>query len=99
MLLPFQFFTPQPWPIPASAWLWFTGLIGSPTIMAFLLYTFALGRLPASVVSILAMAEIPIVSICAYFLLDEQMSADQILGAVLIISGVLVLSWRRNAFK
>jgi DME family drug/metabolite transporter len=94
VLLPFQFFTPQPWPVPASAWLWFAGLIILATITAFSLYTFALGRLPASVASILAMAEIPIVSVYAYFLLGEQMTADQILGAVLVVGGVLMLSWR-----
>ena len=96
VLLPFQFFTPQPWPIPASAWLWFTGLIALATIAAFFLYIFALGRLPASVASILAMAEIPIVSIYAYFLLGERMSPDQILGAALVIAGVLLLSWRKR---
>jgi len=96
VLLPFQFFTPQPWPVPASAWLWFTGLISLATITAFFLYIFALGRLPASVASILAMAEIPIVSVYAYFLLGERMSPDQILGAALVVAGVLLLSWHKR---
>jgi drug/metabolite transporter (DMT)-like permease len=94
VLLPLQFFTPQPWPVPPNTWLWFVGLIGVATITAFSVYTFALGRLPASVVSTLAMAEIPIVSVYAYFLLDEQVSVDQVLGAALVIGGVLLLSWR-----
>jgi len=96
VLLPFQFFTPQPWPIPASTWLWFAGLIALATITAFFLYTFALGRLPASIAAILVMAEIPIVSVYAYFLLGERMSPTQTLGAVLVIAGVLLLSWRKT---
>jgi DME family drug/metabolite transporter len=93
-LLPFQFFTPQPWPVPPLSWLWFAGLILVSTILPFSAYTFALGQLPASVASILAMTEIPIVAVYAYFLLDEQMTGDQVLGALLVIGGVLFLSWR-----
>ena len=65
------------------------------TIAPFLTYTFALGRLQASVTSILAMAEIPIVAVYAYFLLDERLTVSQILGAVLVVGGVLLLSWHR----
>jgi drug/metabolite transporter (DMT)-like permease len=96
VLFPFQFFTPQPWPVSAETLLWFAGLISVATILAFSLYTFALGRLQASVASILAMAEIPIVAVYAYFLLDDRMSLDQVIGAALVIAGVLMLSWSRK---
>lgn len=96
VLLPFQFFTPQSWPVLGLSWVWFAGLILISTILPFSAYTFGLGRLPASVATILAMAEIPIVACYAYFLLKEQMTADQALGALLIVSGVLLLSWRRR---
>ena len=96
VLLPLQFFTSQPWPVPVSAWLWFAGLIFISTIVAFSTYTFGLGRLPASVASILAMAEIPIVAFYTYTFLDERMNSDQTLGAVLVIIGVLLLSQKRN---
>lgn len=95
-LLPFQLVTPQPWPVSAEALLWFAGLISVATLLAFLLYTFALGRLQASVAGILAMAEIPIVAVYAYFLLNERMSLDQIVGAALVIAGVVMLSWPRG---
>jgi drug/metabolite transporter (DMT)-like permease len=94
VLLPFQFFTPQPWPVPGSSWLWFSGLILVSTILAFSLYAFGLGRLPASVASILAMAEIPIVAVYAFFLLGEALAGVQVLGAGLVVGGVLLLSWR-----
>lgn len=93
VLLPFQAFTPQPWPVSAEALAWFAGLIGVATLLAFSLYTFALGRLQASVAGILAMAEIPIVAVYAYFLLNQRMSLDQVVGAGLVMVGVLMLSW------
>jgi DME family drug/metabolite transporter len=93
VLLPFQFTTPQPWPVPPSAFLWFAGLIALSTIVSFSSYTFALGRLPASVASILAMSEIAFVALYAYVLLDERLTVSQILGAVLVVGGVLLLSW------
>ena len=96
VLLPFQFFSPQPWPIAAEAALSFAGLIAVATVLAFVSYTFALGRLQASVASILAMAEIPIVAIYAYVLLGDTMSIDQTFGAALVVVGVLMLSWPRR---
>jgi drug/metabolite transporter (DMT)-like permease len=99
VLFPFQFFTPQPWPVPLETFLWFAGLISVATILAFSLYTFALGRLQASVASILAMAEIPIVAVYAYFLLGDRMTLDQIFGAVLVVAGVVMLSWPKKRGK
>ncbi len=96
ILLPLQFFTPQPWPVPPKAWGAFGGLIIAATILPFSLYTFALGRLPASVASILAMAEIPIVAVYAYALLNERLGVDQTIGAVLVVVGVLMLTRRRE---
>ena len=95
VLLPFQFFTPQPWSISSSALLWFAGLIIVATIIPFTIYTFALGRLPASVASILVMSEIAFVAVYANVLLDERLTASQILGAGLVVGGVLLLSWYR----
>jgi drug/metabolite transporter, DME family len=95
VLFPFQFFTPQPWPVPPSAFLWFAGLIVLSTIIPFSIYTFALGRLPASVATILAMSEIAFVAVYAYTLLGERLTASQVLGAMLVVGGVLLLSWHR----
>jgi drug/metabolite transporter (DMT)-like permease len=90
-LLPFQFFVPFPWPAPLDTWLWFAGLIFVPTIGAWYAYMFGLGRLPASVASILSMMEIPFVAVYAYFLLNELMTLTQAIGAVMVIIGVSLL--------
>jgi drug/metabolite transporter (DMT)-like permease len=47
------------------------------------------------VASILAMSEIAFVAAYAYILLGERLTVSQILGAVLVVGGVLLLSWRR----
>jgi drug/metabolite transporter (DMT)-like permease len=96
VLLPIQFFTPQPVGAALSTLLYFAGLIMLATIGGFSIYTFALGRLQASVATILAMAEIPIVAVYAYVLLGERMTIDQVIGAVLVVMGVLMLSRRRR---
>ena len=96
VLLPIQFFTPQPRGLPGSVLLTFAGLIGISTIGGFSVYTFALGRLQASIASILAMIEIPIVAVYAFLLLGERMTVDQVIGSVLVVAGVLMLSWPRR---
>ena len=96
VLLPFQVITPQPESISTSLSLYFIGLIGLATIGGFSIYTFALGRLQASVATILAMAEIPIVAAYAYAILGERLAGEQVFGAVLVVSGVLMLYRRRR---
>ncbi|HEY84527.1 MAG TPA: EamA family transporter [Chloroflexi bacterium] len=95
-LLPFQFFVPFPWPAPLSTWLWFAALIFVPTIGAWYAYMFGLGRLPASVASILSMMEIPFVAVYAYLLLNELMTLTQAIGAVMVIIGVSLLFRQKN---
>ncbi|MFW6115809.1 MAG: DMT family transporter [Chloroflexota bacterium] len=96
VLLPVQFFTPQPASVSPALGLHFTGLILLATVGGFSIYTFALGRLQASVATILAMAEIPVVALYAYVLLGERMTAEQIFGSFLVVGGVLMLYRRRS---
>lgn len=96
VLLPLQFFTPQPFPVPAITYLWFAGLIFGATLGGFVNYTFSLGRLPASVAGILAMTEIAFVSVYAYVLLHERLSPVQIAGTLLVVTGVILLVWPKS---
>jgi drug/metabolite transporter (DMT)-like permease len=91
VLLPLQFFTPQPWPVPRMGYVWFAGLVFLSTIGGFTIYTFALGRLPASVATILAMSEIPFVMVYAYVFLGERLTPTQVVGSMLVVAGVLLL--------
>jgi DME family drug/metabolite transporter len=93
VLLPLQFFTPQPFPVSGTTLLWFAALIGLSTIVSFSAYTWALGHLPASVASIVVMSEIAFVAVYAVVLLGERLGRGQILGAILVLGGVLLLTW------
>jgi drug/metabolite transporter, DME family len=98
VLLPLQPFTPQPFPVKVSSLLWFAGMIAIPTVAGFIAFTSGLGRLAVSVATIVAMSEIVFVSVYAYFLLGERLTPSQILGTLLVVAGVMFLSWngRRN---
>jgi drug/metabolite transporter (DMT)-like permease len=67
-------------------------LILITTVSGFALYTIALGFLEASIASITATSEIVFAAVLAYFILGEKMDIWQIFGAVLIISGVILVS-------
>jgi drug/metabolite transporter (DMT)-like permease len=97
VLLPFQFFTPQPWPVPPSVLLYLAGLVLVTGVAGFTIYTFALGRLQASIATILAMSEIPFVAIYAFALFGERLSALQSVGAILVVVGVLLLFGQKRS--
>ncbi len=89
VLLPLQFFTPQPASVSIAGLLWFGGMVGM-TILAFVTYAFGLGRLPAGIAGLLAMSEIVFVAFYAYFLLGERLAWLQWAGVSLVIVGVLL---------
>jgi drug/metabolite transporter, DME family len=91
-LLPFQIGLRPPWPVETAVILNFAGLVLVTTIFGFGFYTYALQRLQASVASITATAEVPFAAILAFILLHERLDGLQILGAMLVICGVILLS-------
>ena len=91
-LLPFQFGQPLPWPVPVPALGYLTALILFSTIGGYGIFTLGLGRLQASVASITATTETVFAAVLAYFILSERLDFWQILGAVLVISGVILVS-------
>lgn len=94
----FQSGKPDPWPTGSGILGWVLGFVLISTILGFGLYTKALSILPASTASITATAEILFASVLAYFILGEQLGLWQILGALLIISGVVLVSLSRDNF-
>jgi drug/metabolite transporter (DMT)-like permease len=91
-LLPFQLNSSVPIVIIPSVVFSFAALVFVPTIIGYGLYTIGLGRIPASVAAVIATAEVPIASIYAFFALSERLNVGQILGAILIICGVILVS-------
>lgn len=93
-LVPFQLGRPLPQPANGAAWGAFAGLVLLTTISGYGLYTWGLRYLQASVASITAMAEVPFATFNGYVFLGERLDALQILGALSVMGGVALLSWR-----
>lgn len=100
-LLPFQFAatlsgTRPPWPVPLETWIWFACLVLFASILPFGLYLVALRRLPVSVASIVAASEVAFGSFIGYLVFGEVLSRWQILGALLVVAGVVLIAVRDN---
>jgi DME family drug/metabolite transporter len=93
-LLPFQFGRPLPHPAGWEAVGSFAALVLIPTIGGYTLYTLGLRRLQASVASITAMSEVPFAAFNGYVFLGERLDALQALGALIVMGGVVLLSWQ-----
>lgn len=95
-LLPWQFNRSLPSPISLETVLLFLGFLLISTILGFGLYTTGLQKLQASVASITATTEILFAYILAYLILGERLDFWQLLGSVLIISGVVLVSLQND---
>jgi drug/metabolite transporter (DMT)-like permease len=91
-LLPFQIGRPLPQQITPQAWGAFAGLVLFTTIGGYTAYAVGLRHLPASVASIVAMTEVAFAAFFGYVFLGERLDAWQVLGALTVISGVILLS-------
>ncbi|MGB2894616.1 MAG: EamA family transporter [Anaerolineales bacterium] len=72
------------------AWGILITLAVGPTIGGYGLYTVSLTLLPASVANLITLLEPPLTTALAYLLLGERMTSPQILGAVIIILGLVI---------
>lgn len=93
-LLPFQFGRPQVDLIPVFGSL--TGLVLLSTIGGYAFYTIGLKHLPASVASISSTTEVPFAAVVSYIALGERLDGWQILGAVCVVSGVVLVSRKKK---
>lgn len=98
-LLPFHLLSPSSFPYQFPALAYFAGLILIATISGFALYTTALTHLQASIAAITATSEIVFAAVYAYFILAERMDIWQLLGAALVISGVVLVSLPNGNLK
>ena len=81
----------QLWGLPSQAWGLIVALALGPTLGAYALYVKALSHIEASHASIICMAEPAATAILAYLILGERMEVPQIVGAVTVVAGVLIL--------
>ncbi len=99
ILLPFQIRVPIPWPLSPQVLGWYAALILLSTISGFGLYTTGLRYLQASVAAIAASTEVAFAAMVAYIALGERLDAWQILGGILVVGGVILLSWPRAGLQ
>lgn len=92
----FQGGKPEPWPNGNGVLPWLLGFVLMSTLLGFGVYTKALSLLPASVAAILSTAEILFAAILAAIFLGEQLVIWQILGAALIVLGVVLVSLKKK---
>jgi len=69
------------------------------TMLGFWVYTKAFSILPASVATIISTSEILFAAILAAIFLGERLGIWQILGAALIIMGVVLVSLTKNNIR
>lgn len=91
-LLPFQFGHWLPQTVSGTAGLAFMGLVLVPTIIGYGFYTTGLNRLQSSVAVIAATLEVPFAALVAFLIFSQRLDTWQIVGAVLVVSGVVLLS-------
>ena len=92
MLLPFQPFTSHPMPLNQTIVFTFCGLVAISTFGAFTLYLLGMKYIQAGTASIFVMSEILFAGAYAWFLLGERLTLVQVLGSLLVISGVAWLA-------
>ena len=80
------------WGYPAATWLAlvYLGLISQ--VGAYLGIAFALGHLPATVVSIGLLAQAPLTALLASFLLNERLTPLQLAGGALVLAGIYLVT-------
>ncbi|MFW6183478.1 MAG: DMT family transporter [Chloroflexota bacterium] len=98
-LLPFQIGDGFTAPHSTLGVAYFAGMVLVTTIGGFALYTLALSRLQASVAAIVATAEVPFAAIVSYVTLGERLGVWQVTGGLLVISGVILLSWPQRRIR
>jgi drug/metabolite transporter (DMT)-like permease len=74
-----------------SGWLILFLLAAGPTMTGFGLYNVSLGYLPSSVVNLIVTLEPAFTAVIAYLLLGEYLTGVQIVGSLLILTGVVFL--------
>jgi len=83
---------------PARSWWALIGLALVTQVIGHLSVAYSLGKLPVSVTSVALLGQAPITAILAVPLLGETVSALQILGGALVLTGIYVVN-RRSGFN
>jgi drug/metabolite transporter (DMT)-like permease len=81
----------------ARAWAALIGLALASQVVGQLLVAHALGRLPATVTSIVLLSQAPATALLAWPLLGEPIRAGQLVGGALVLAGIVVVTRSRTS--
>jgi DME family drug/metabolite transporter len=76
---------------PVATWLWILALAFFSTLVGYSFYTRGLRYLEAGRAGIVATWEIVVASVLAFMIFGETLTVLQILGAVLVLSGIVLV--------
>lgn len=77
---------------PPRTWLALAGLGLVSQLVAYYALVYALGHLPATITSVGLLAQVPSTALLAVLLLGEPLTAVQILGGAVVLSGIYVVN-------
>ena len=78
--------------VPASGWLALAYMAGLSSVLCYMIYSYALGHLPASRVSSFSYAQPLIASLAAWWWLEEPLTLGIALGGSMVLAGVWLTS-------
>lgn len=84
---------------PASDWGWFLALALLPNLLGHTLFNWAVKWVSTNVISITILFEPVIASIAAYYILHESISVSQMIGGIVILTGILLFVLDFKAIK
>ena len=79
-----------------DGWLWLLLLAIGPTLLGFGLYNVSLSLLPSSTTNLIVTIEPVFTAILAFFLLNERLTALELLGSGLILVALVILRLRKR---
>ncbi|MEV9641334.1 DMT family transporter [Mammaliicoccus sciuri] len=84
---------------PASDWGWFFALALLPNLLGHTLFNWAIKWVSTNVISITILFEPVVASIAAYYILQESISVSQMIGGIVILTGILLFVLDFKAIK
>ena len=84
---------------PASDWGWFLALALFPNLLGHTLFNWAIKWVSTNVISITILFEPVVASIAAYYILQESISVSQMIGGIVILTGILLFVLDFKAIK
>ncbi|HEX4684081.1 MAG TPA: DMT family transporter [Gemmatimonadaceae bacterium] len=97
-LLPICLVAHEPlWGFGARTWASLIGLALATQLMGHFFVAYALGHLPVTLSSVVLLAQAPLTALLAWPLLGEPLRLAQIIGGLLVLSGIFVVNSARRA--